>query len=168
MIVSAIAAAARNNVIGKDNQIPWYLPADLVYFKRATLGHHIIMGRNSFHSIGRPLPKRTNIVITRDPFFTASGVLVAHSVEEALGMAFDAGETEAFIIGGGVIYRESMDLWDRIYLTEVDLTVDGDVFFPEIDPTEWNEISRESHPADEKNEWGYTFRVLERKTEEDG
>jgi dihydrofolate reductase len=167
MIVSAIAAAARNNVIGKDNQIPWYLPADLAYFKRATLGHHIIMGRNSFHSIGRPLPKRTNIVITRDPFFTASGVLVAHSVEEALGMAFDAGETEAFIIGGGVIYRESMGLWDRIYLTEVDLTVDGDVFFPEIDPAEWNEISRESHAADEKNEWGYTFRVLERKAQKD-
>jgi dihydrofolate reductase len=167
MIVSAIVAAARNNVIGKDNQIPWYLPADLAYFKRTTLDHHVLMGRNCFRSIGRPLPKRSNIVITRDPFFTASGVLVAHSIEEALGMAFDAGETEAFIIGGGVIYRESMDLWDRIYLTEVDLTVDGDVFFPEIDPMEWTEISRESHAADAKNEWGYTFRVLEKIEEDD-
>lgn len=162
MLVSAIVAVAHQNVIGKDNQIPWYLPADLKYFKRTTLEHHVIMGRNSFHSIGRPLPKRTNIVITRDPFFTAEGVLVAHSLEEALEIAHDNGETEAFIIGGGAIYRESSHLWDKIYLTEVDVTVGGDVFFPDINPAEWREISRESHAPDEKNEWAYVFRVLER------
>lgn len=162
MLVSAIVATAHRNVIGKDNQIPWYLPADLKYFKRTTLDHHVIMGRNSYHSIGRPLPKRTNIVITRDPFFTAEGVLTAHSLEEALGMAYDNGETEAFIIGGGAIYRESLHLWDKIYLTEVDLEVEGDVFFPEIDPSEWREVWREAHAPDEKNEWPYVFRILER------
>lgn len=167
MIISAIVATAKNNVIGKDNQIPWYLPADLVYFKKTTLNHHIIMGRNSYHSIGRPLPKRTNIVVTRDPFFSAEGVLVAHSLEEALGMAFDNGETEAFIIGGGHIYRESADLWDKLYLTEVDVSPEGDVFFPEINTEEWRETWRESHEADEKNEHAYTFRVLERIVEED-
>lgn len=167
MIVSAIVATAKNNVIGKDNQIPWYLPADLAYFKRTTLDHHVLMGRNSFRSIGRPLPKRTNIVITRDPFFRADGVQVAHSIEEALGMAFDNGETEAFIIGGGQIYRESMDLWDRVYLTEVDMAVDGDVVFPALDPAEWRETWRESHTPDAKNEWAYTYRILERIEELD-
>ena len=165
MIVSAIVATARNNVIGKDNQIPWYLPADLAYFKRTTLDHHVLMGRNSFRSIGRPLPKRTNIVITRDPFFKADGVQVAHSVEEALGMAYDNGETEAFIIGGGQIYRDSMDLWDKVYLTEVDMEVEGDVFFPVLDPAEWRETWRETHVPDAKNEWTYTFRILERVEE---
>lgn len=162
MLVSAIVATAHRNVIGHNNQIPWYLPADLAYFKRTTLDHHIIMGRNCFESIGRPLPKRTNIVLSRDPFFTATGVLSARSIEEALGMAFDNGEQEAFIIGGGQLYRDSADLWDKIYLTEVDLDVEGDVFFPEIDPSEWQETWRETHQADEKNEWAYTFRVLER------
>lgn len=165
MIISAIVATAKNNVIGKDNQIPWYLPADLSYFKKTTLEHFIIMGRNCFHSIGRPLPKRSNIVVTRDPFFTAEGVLVAHSVEEALGMAFDGGEDEVFVIGGGEIYRETADLWDRIYLTEVDLEVEGNIFFPETNLAEWREIWSERHPPDEKNEWAYTFRVLERNEE---
>lgn len=162
MLVSAIVATAKNNVIGKDNQIPWHLPADLAYFKRTTLEHHIIMGRNCFRSIGRPLPKRTNIVVTRDPFFRADGVLVAHSVEEALGMAFDNGEQEVFIIGGGAIYRETQDLWDKIYLTEVDLEVEGDVFFPETDPADWRETWCEHHAPDAKNEWAYTFKILER------
>lgn len=162
MLISAIVAAAKNNVIGKDNQIPWYLPADLAYFKRTTLDHHVIMGRNCFRSIGRPLPKRTNIVITRDPFFRADGVLVAHSIEEALGIAYDNGETEAFIIGGGAIYRETEDLWDKIYLTDVALEAEGDVFFPEINPAEWSETWREHHEPDAKNEWAYTFRILER------
>jgi len=162
MLVSAIAAAAHNNVIGKDNQIPWHLPADLGYFKRTTLNHCILMGRNSFRSIGKPLPKRTNIVITRDPFFTAEGVLVAHTIEEALGLAYDTGETEAFIIGGGEIFRQSLELCDKIYLTEVDLEVEGDVFFPEIDPNEWHETWREAHEADDKNECAYVYRVLDR------
>lgn len=162
MLISAIVATAKNNVIGKDNQIPWYLPADLSYFKKTTLGHHIIMGRNSFRSIGRPLPKRTNIVVTRDPFFSADGVLVAHSVEEALGMAYDGGEEEVFIIGGGEIYKETAELWDKIYLTKVELETEGDVFFPEINPDEWKEIWQETHQPDEKNEYAYTYYILER------
>ncbi|MFN0213329.1 MAG: dihydrofolate reductase [Saprospiraceae bacterium] len=165
MIVSAIVAVAKDNVIGKDNQIPWYLPADLSYFKKTTIGHHLIMGRNCYQSIGRPLPKRVNIVVTRDPFFTADGVLVAHSVEEALGMAFDGDESEVFIIGGGEIYRETADLWDRVYLTEVELEVQGDVYFPETKFDEWEETWKEAHMPDEKNEWAYTFRILDRKTE---
>ncbi len=126
------------------------------------------MGRNSFRSIGRPLPKRTNVVITRDPFFTAEGVLIAHSIREALELAYDAGETEAFIIGGGEIYRQSADLWDRVYLTEVDLSVEGDTFFPELDPAQWRETWRETHAPDEKNEYAFTFRILERIAREDG
>lgn len=165
MLISAIAAVAKNRVIGKDNQIPWYLPADLAWFKRTTLDHHVLMGRNSYRSIGRPLPKRTNVVITRDPFFTADGVWVAHSIEEALGIAFDNGETEAFIIGGGKIYEESADLWDRLYLTEVDVEPEGDVLFPEIDPAVWRETWQERHEADEKNAFGFTFRILERVDE---
>ncbi|MFM7155299.1 MAG: dihydrofolate reductase [Bacteroidota bacterium] len=167
MIVSAIVAVAKNGVIGAEGQIPWYLPADLAWFKKTTLGHHIIMGRNSFHSIGRPLPKRTNIVVTRDPFFSAEGVLIAHSVEEALGMAFDNGETEAFIIGGGQIYKESIDLWDKLYLTSVETEPEGDVFFPETDNSEWIETWSEERPADDKNEFDCTFRILERKETEE-
>ena len=163
MTISAIAAVAKNHVIGKDNQIPWYLPADLAYFKRTTLNHWVLMGRNSFHSIGKPLPKRTNVVITRDPFFTADGVLVAHSLDEALALAEDHGVPEVFIIGGGEIYRQSAALWDKVYLTEVDLEPEGDVFFPELDPAEWQETWREAHAPDEKNEIAYTFRTLERR-----
>jgi dihydrofolate reductase len=163
MIVSAIVATARNGVIGKDNQIPWYLPADLAYFKRRTLGHCIIMGRKSFRSIGRPLPGRTNIVVTRDPYFQADGVVVVHSVREALEYARAQGETEAFIIGGGEIYRQSMADLDRIYLTEVNLEPEGDVTFPAIDPAEWQETWREAHEPDEKNAFGYVFVVLERR-----
>lgn len=163
MIVSAIVATAKNGVIGKDNNIPWYLSADLKYFKRTTLNHHIIMGRKSFQSIGRPLPKRTNVVVTRDPFFVASNCLIARSIEEALNLAYDNNETEAFIIGGGQIYAQSMPLWDKLYLTEVDLEVEGDVFFPKINPEEWRLVSVDPHQTDEKNEYDYTFKIFERK-----
>ena len=162
MIISTIVAVAKNNVIGRNNDIPWYLPADLKYFKKTTINHHIIMGRKCFQSIGKPLPKRTNIIITRDPFFIATNCLVLNSLEEALNTAYENGEEEVFIIGGGQIYEMSKDLWDKIYLTEVDLEVEGDVFFPEIDPTAWRVLSSESHKADEKNEYDYNFKVLER------
>ena len=162
MIISAIVAVAKNNVIGRDNEIPWYLPADLKYFKRTTLGHHVIMGRKSFLSIGKPLPKRTNIIITRDPFFIASGCIVLHSIEAAIQMAKENGEDEVFIIGGGQVYEQALPYFDKIYLTEVDVTVDGSVFFPTINESKWNEIAREEHLPDEKNENGFVFRVLEK------
>lgn len=163
MIVSAIAAIAKNRVIGRDNQIPWYLPADLKWFKAKTLGHHVLMGRSTFESMGRPLPKRTNIVVTRNPFFIATGCLVVHSIEEGLAVAASQGEEEIFIIGGGQIYVKSMPFWDRIYLTEVDASPEGSVLFPAIDPQVWEERFREHHLPDEKNELAYTFRLLERR-----
>lgn len=163
MIISIIVATAKNQVIGKDNDIPWYLPADLKYFKKTTLNHHIIMGRKCYESIGRPLPKRTNIVLTRNPFVAISNCLIAHSIEEALALAKDNGETEAFIIGGGEIYKQSMPYADRVYLTEVDLEVEGDVFFPNLDPENWQEVSAEAHQAAGKNEYDYVFKVYERK-----
>ncbi|MCI5081926.1 MAG: dihydrofolate reductase [Saprospiraceae bacterium] len=163
MLVSAIVATAHNNVIGKDNDIPWYLPADLKYFKKKTLHHHIIMGRKTYQSIGRPLPKRTNVIITRDPFFIASNCIVKSSLEEALEAAHDNGEEEAFIIGGGMIYELSQSYWDRVYLTEVDLKVEGDIYFPKLDLEKWKLVSSEAHEADEKNEFNYTFKLFERK-----
>lgn len=162
MIVSAIVAVARNGVIGSHNQIPWYLPHDLKYFKRTTLNHHVVMGHHSYLSIGRPLPQRTNIIISRDPYLIVSNCLVAHSIEEALEMALDNGETEVFIIGGGQIYAQSTPYWDRLYLTEVDTAPEGDTFFPTLNAQDWQIVSSEYHPADEKNEYACTVKVLER------
>lgn len=163
MIISCIVATAHNGVIGSDNDIPWYLPADLKYFKKVTSGHHIIMGRKCYKSIGRPLPKRTNVILTRDPYFITTGCLVAHHITEALEMAYDRGEEEAFIIGGGQIYEATKDLWDRLYLTSVDLTVEGDIYFPQLDyDNDWNLVSREDHSADDRNEHDYSFKIYHR------
>lgn len=161
MIISAIVAVAQNKVIGHENQIPWYLPADLGFFKRTTQGHCIIMGRKCFQSIGKPLPNRTNIVITRDAFFLAEGVVVVHSIEEALQYAVDAGETEAFIIGGGEIYTQSAHYWDRLYYTEVAIAPQGDVHFEIPHPGHWQLQWEEAHLADAKNEYDYTFKRYE-------
>lgn len=163
MTISCIVAVAHNRVIGRDNDIPWYLPADLQYFKKVTLGHTVVMGRNCYNSIGRPLPKRTNIIVTRDPFYISSVCPIARSIPEALKIANEKGETEVFIIGGGQIYAQTEDLWDRLYLTEVDIDVAGDIFFPEIDMKQWNLLSEEHHTKDEKNEYNYVFKVFERK-----
>ena len=162
MIVSAIVAISNNRVIGKENDIPWYLPADLKYFKKITLNHHIVMGRKTYQSIGKPLPKRTNIILTRDPFFVSTGCLVVHSLNQALEIAFDHDEEEVFIIGGGQIYELALAGLDKVYLTEVDIDVEGEVKFPELPADEWKEISSEVHLSDEKNEHGYTFKVYER------
>ena len=163
MIISAIVAVGQNNVIGSNNQIPWYLPADLKYFKKMTINHTLLMGRKTFQSIGRPLPKRVSIVVTRDLFFTASGVQVVHSIEEGLELANENGAQELFIIGGGQIYKETIPYWDKIYLTEVDINIGGEVYFPEIDLQDWELISSESHQPDEKNEYAYTFKVFKNK-----
>ena len=161
-MISAIVAMAEDNVIGANNDIPWYLPADLMYFKKTTTGHPIIMGRNSFESIGRPLPKRTNIIITRNPFFAVSNALVAHSLNEALSLAYETGTDECFIIGGGQIYTMAMPLVDKLYITEVHAKVEGTVFFPEVKEDEWLAVSEEFHEADEKNEFPYTFKIYTR------
>lgn len=162
MIVSAIVAAAQNNVIGDGNDIPWRISSDLKYFKRTTLDHHVIMGRKTFASMGRPLPKRTNVVLTRDLMFTATGILVAHSIEEALTIAYDNDETEVFIIGGGEIYKQSMHYVDKVYLTRVSATPEGEVVFPDLPATEWELISSEPHQAGERDEHDFVFEVYTR------
>jgi dihydrofolate reductase len=159
MIVSQIAAMSENHVIGKDNQLLWHLPNDLRHFKNTTSGHTVIMGRKTFDSVGKPLPKRRNIVITRKPV-TIEGCEVVGSVEAALALCKD--EQEVFIVGGGEIYKLSLNLTDRIYLTVIHKAFEGDSFFPELDKKEWKEVSREDHQPDDKNSLPYSFLVLER------
>ncbi len=154
---------SRNRVIGVDNDLPWNLPADMKYFMRTTRHHHVIMGRKTFESMGIPLKNRTNIVITREAFYAASGILVAHSLQEALQIADSHGETEVFIIGGAEIYRLALPVLDRIYLTEIDLVVEhGDAFFPELDLSEWRLVFEENHEPDEKNLYAYSFKTYEK------
>lgn len=162
MTLSAIVAISKNRAIGKDNQIPWYLPNDLKWFKKNTMYRHIIMGRNTWESLGRLLPKREHVVITRDMFYAATGCLIAHSIQEAIDLAELNGEQEAFIIGGGKIYEQTHAQWDKLYLTEVDLECEGDVFFPELNLDEWKTTFEETHEPDERNKYRYTFKILER------
>lgn len=164
MKLSAIVATDRRGTIGKDGRIPWYLPADLKFFKRTTLGHPVIMGRKTFHSIGRPLPKRTNLVLTRDAFYQATGVVVTHSLNEALAHEAVTSAAESFIIGGGELYVQSLPLVTTVYLTIVDADIpDGDAFFPALDPRNWQEVWSEAHRPDGKNELAYRFSRWERK-----
>ena len=157
MIVSSIVAVSKNRVIGKENGMPWHLPKDMRFFKRTTLNHHVIMGRKNFEAMGNPLPKRTNIILTRDPYYISSSSLVVHSIEEALTIAFDNGEEEVFIIGGGEIYKDSMDYWDRLYSTEIDQDVEGDVFFTDPDYDEWDLVSEKNHEKDEENPFDFSL-----------
>ena len=150
---------ARNRVIGHQNKMPWYLPAELAYFKRITLGHPIIMGRKTFESIGRPLPGRQNIVVSRNAAFTAAGVEVVHSMEDAIARA---GDVNAFVIGGATLYLEALPHADKLYLTEVDATPEGDTFFPALNENEWREISRERREKDEQNSLAVEYVVLDR------
>lgn len=164
MKISSIVAVADNNVIGAENDLPWRLSSDLKYFKKITAGHHIIMGRKNYQSIGFPLPKRTNIILSRNPFFIVSNCLVAQSIEEALSLAHDNGEKEVFIIGGAKIYEQTMDIIDTLYYTAVHAKPLGDTFFPEINWDEWKLTSEEKHQADERNEHDFTFKVFDRIT----
>ena len=161
MRISLIVALARNRVIGRDNQLPWRLSADLQHFKGLTMGKPIVMGRKTYESIGRPLPGRTNIVVTRDSSFSAEGCRVVHSIDEALVTA--GGADEVMIMGGENLYSQLLPRADRLYLTEVQAEVSGDAWFPEFDQTQWQELERESHRADEKNEFDYDFVVLTRR-----
>jgi dihydrofolate reductase len=165
--LSMIVAAAQNRVIGRDNALPWYLPNDLKYFKQTTLGKPIIMGRKTYESIGKPLPGRTNIVITRQTDYQPDGVKVVHSVAEARDLAESVclidGQEEAMVMGGAEIYTLALPDADRLYLTEVHADVDGDAYFPEYDKTEWQEISREDFSAEGSNPYNYSFVVYDKK-----
>ena len=167
MTLAAIVAMTPQRVIGSDNQIPWYLPADLKYFKRRTLGHPVVMGRKCYQSIGRPLPKRTNVVLTRNPFFASSGVVVAHDPHEALAMAeraaTEAGVDTIFVIGGADVYALYWEATQLLYLTEVEADVPGDVYFPAVTEAEWELIASERHEPDAKNEYAYTFKTYRRR-----
>lgn len=159
--ISIIVATSKNNVIGVNNQLPWHLPADLKYFKSLTNGHSIIMGRKTYDSIGRPLPNRENIVITRDKKFTSNDLIIKHSIEEAIEHC--NGQEEVFIIGGDTIYKQTLAIANKLYITRVDIVIEnGDAFFPEINDEEWKKVSVEDYEKDEKNKFDYSFEVYER------
>lgn len=149
-----------NGGIGKDNRLPWHLSADLKRFKSITMGHHIIMGRKTYESIGKPLPGRTNIVVTRNPDYEAEGCIVVHSLDAALDLARENGEDEAFITGGREIFAQALETADRIYLTRVHAVVPADVYFPDFDQGEWSEVDSHYHPADEVNDYPFTMKLL--------
>lgn len=160
MIISMIAAMANNRIIGKDNQMPWYLPADFAWFKKCTLGKPVVMGRKTFESIGRPLPGRHNIVISRDADLKIDGVTTVTSVESALEVVTD--HPEVMIIGGGSIYANCLAMADKLYLTYIDLEVDGDTQFPDWGEG-WLQTHFEQYLSDEKNAHDMQFVVLERE-----
>ena len=163
-MITIIAAIAKNNALGKDNDLIWYLPADLKRFKKITTGHHILMGRNTFESIGKPLPNRTTIIITRNKNYFKDGCLVAHSIEEAIKLVEN--DDAIFIIGGAQIYKEAIekDLVDQLDITQVHQEFEADVFFPKIDSKIWKETSREDFKADEKNKFDYSFLSFQKKS----
>ncbi len=160
MIVSIVVAIAQNNAIGKDNQLLWHLPKDLKHFKDITSGHTVIMGRKTYESVGKPLPNRRNIIITRQNI-VINGCEVVNSIEEALKLC--TGEAEVFIVGGAEIYKQAMTLTDRIYLTIVHQEFDADTYFPEIKENIWKETERQDHESDEKHLFPYSFITLERR-----
>jgi len=166
VVISSIVAVSQNNVIGKDNTLIWHLPADMNYFKNKTAGHCVITGRKNYESIPekyRPLPNRTNIVITRQKNYDAPGAIVVESLEAALKKAVDTGDEEIFIIGGGEIFKQSMHLADKLYVTKIHHTFDGDTYFPEIDSKFWKETKRVDCLADEKNKYDYSFLEYQKK-----
>lgn len=161
-----MVAAASNGVIGRDNQLPWHLPKDLQYFKQTTMGKPVIMGRKTFDSIGRPLPGRANIVVTRQPDYQAEGIHVVNSLEQGLALAqqlaAEKSLDEVMVIGGAELYRQSLPTIERVYLTKVHADVEGDAFFPSLDDA-WQCVSEERHSACERNPYDYSFCVYERR-----
>ena len=163
MTIEYVVAMSENRVIGRKNDLPWRLPKDLKHFKATTLGHAILMGRKTYESIGRPLPDRTNIILTSDPAYIAPGCLVVTSLEEALEMA------QAFerfmVVGGAKVYEQFLPYVDIIHMTVVHQTLEGDAYFPELDPKEWDEKELENHTQDDKHEYAFSFKYLHRRTE---
>jgi dihydrofolate reductase len=174
MRIAIIVAFADNRVIGRNKQMPWHLPADLKYFKRVTMGKTVLMGRKTFESIGKPLPGRTNIVITRQADWRADGVEVVHSLAEGIEFAaatlplsndpLNNGKEEVMVIGGAQIYREALPKAQRLYLTRIHARFEGDTFFPQIRGEEWREVGREDHQAEPANPYDHSFIVLDRVT----
>ncbi|MDP2607824.1 MULTISPECIES: type 3 dihydrofolate reductase [unclassified Oceanobacter] len=166
MKLSLIVALSRNHTIGLDNQLPWHLPGDLKYFRDSTMGKPVVMGRKTHESIGRALPGRANIVISRQPDYQADGVAVVDSLECAIELAarlaLQTDADEAMIMGGAEIYRQVLPLVERMYLTEVDADIEGDAFFPDFDRSEWRELSSEAHGPSDTNPYPYRFVVYDR------
>jgi len=160
MLISMIAAMDRNRLIGAGNRLPWHLPADMQWFRRQTMGKPVVMGRNTFESIGRPLPGRTNLVLSRKRELHIEGCNIIHDLQELRAAAQDA--EEVMIIGGAELYRLALPLADRLYLTDIDADFEGDAWFPEIEPGQWRETACETHPADDTHAWPCSFRILER------
>lgn len=163
MRISCIVAMSENFVIGRDNTLPWHLPADLKRFKALTMGHHLIMGRKTYDSIGRPLPGRTSVVLSRNPDFSPENVVVVDSFAAAL-QAVD-GDSEAFVIGGESLYEAILPKANRLYLTYVHAEVDGDTYFPDRSLARWRLVEEETHPSDERNAYPYSFRLYEPTSE---
>ncbi len=166
--ISLIAAVAQNRVIGRNNRdgkpdLPWHLPDDFAFFKRKTSHHPIIMGRKSLDALGKPLPNRTNIVLTRNRDFMADGVRVEHTLEKAISVASAINQHEIFVIGGGEIYEMALPVATTLYLTEIQQAYEGDAYFPAFDKSDWNEVSRRPHPADERHAVAFDFVEYERK-----
>ncbi|MYE23257.1 MAG: dihydrofolate reductase [Gammaproteobacteria bacterium] len=161
MIVSAIWAMTRNRVIGKDGDLPWRLPDDQRFFRRTTLGKPVIMGRKTFDEIGRPLPKRRNIVLSRRGV-RCEGVEVVRDLDSALALAASDAPEEAFIIGGAEIYALALPRTDRLYMTLIDAELEGDTWFPDFELAQWREVKRTEHPADERHAWPFSIHVMER------
>jgi len=160
-MLSIIVATAENNVIGKNNDLIWHLPRDLKHFKETTTEHYIIQGRKTYESYGKPLPNRTNVIITRDKNYKAEGCIVVHSLEDAVKKA--QVDSEPFIIGGGKIYEQALPMADRIYLTRIHENFEGDTFFPELDMNDWDIIDERYFTPDEKNKYPFTIFTMDRK-----
>lgn len=161
MTLSIIVATDEENGIGKDNQLMWHLPKDLKFFKNTTSGHTVIMGRKTFDSIGKPLPKRRNIMITRQKNLHIHGVEIFNTLADALEACAD--EEEVFVVGGGEIYNQALPLAHKLYQTKVHHTFNADTFFPEINPSEWNLISRQDHAKDEQHPYSFSFLILSKR-----
>jgi dihydrofolate reductase len=165
MVISIIAAVAKNGVIGKANDLPWRLPDDMKFFMETTSGHHVIMGRKNYDSLPpkfKPLANRTNIVVTRQKDFTANGCVVVHDLNDGIQLAKKGGEKELFVMGGAEIYKVALPITDILYLTEIETEIEGDTFFPEWNKNEWKEISRLHHPADAKHKYAFDFVVYKK------
>ena len=161
MKISIIVAFDENKLIGKDNRLPWHLPADLKHFKTLTMGHHMIMGRKTYDSIGKPLPGRVSIVVTRQQQLQIDDCVIVNTLEDAIKKC--EGQDEVFIIGGAEIFKSVLPITTNLYITQIHYAFDGDTYFPDISETEWQETSREKHFADEKNNWDYSFINYSRK-----